>query len=122
MYIGISTFSLIAGGMVNLLPLSGVLGATHLERLYGLQINDDNLEVLMRHRAVLFGLTGTFMLYAALWAPELKKLAHIAGLSSMVSFILIAKLSKGALNRFIRRVFMVDVFASSLLVASLLIE
>ena len=51
---------LVVVGLTHLLPLSGVLGAASLANLYGLQFNEANLEILMRYRAVLFGLLGAF--------------------------------------------------------------
>lgn len=52
-------------GVIHLLPLSGVLGAERLGLLYGLQFHEPNLAILMRHRAVLFGLLGAFFIAAA---------------------------------------------------------
>jgi len=51
---------LIVVGVIHLLPLSGVLGSARLGALYGVPIDDPNLEILMRHRAVLFGLLGGY--------------------------------------------------------------
>ena len=51
---------LVVVGLTHLLPLSGVRGAASLAHLYGLQFNEPTLEILMRHRAVLFGLLGAF--------------------------------------------------------------
>ena len=48
--------------VIHLLPLSGVLGAGRLAALYGLPFDEPNLAILMRHRAVLFGLLGVFLL------------------------------------------------------------
>ena len=56
-------------GVIHLLPLSGVLGGARLVSLYGISIDDPNLEILMRHRAVLFGLLGAFLIYAAFKPP-----------------------------------------------------
>jgi len=59
---------LVIAGIVHLLPLSGVLGSSQLAALYGLTIDEPNLLILMRHRAVLFGLIGAFLLLAV-WRP-----------------------------------------------------
>ncbi len=56
---------LIVVGVIHLLPLVGVIGPEKLSALYGIQIADPNLAILMRHRAILFGLFGIFMCYAA---------------------------------------------------------
>jgi hypothetical protein len=59
-------------GIIHLLPLSGVLSAHRLQILYGIVIEDPNLEILMRHRAVLFGLLGAFLIAAAVILPFCK--------------------------------------------------
>jgi hypothetical protein len=41
-------------GLIHILPVTGVLGAEKLELLYGTQVTDTNMEILLRHRAVLF--------------------------------------------------------------------
>jgi len=51
---------LIIVAVIHLLPLSGVLSGKRLTALYGLSFQEPNLEILMRHRAVLFGLLGVF--------------------------------------------------------------
>ncbi|MEN9788361.1 MAG: putative rane protein [Pseudomonadota bacterium] len=66
-------------GIIHLLPLSGVLSVSCLKALYGVAIADSNLEILMRHRAVLFGVLGAFLIYAA-FRPGLQLAALIAGI------------------------------------------
>ncbi len=96
-------------GIIHLLPLLGVLGSEKLSTLYGLSFGDPNLIILMRHRAVLFGLLGAFFVFAA-FKPTFQPLALIAGFISVVSFICLAW-SVGNYNSQIARVFMADIVA-----------
>ena len=100
---------LIVVAIIHLLPLSGVLGSERLTALYGLPFDEPNLAILMRHRAVLFGLLGLFILFAA-FRPQLQTLAFIAGFISVGSFLWLAW-STGSYNAQIARVFTADVVA-----------
>jgi hypothetical protein len=93
-------------GVIHLLPLSGALGAERLAVLYGLSFEEANLAILMRHRAVLFGLLGLFFIYAA-FRPALQVLAFVAGFVSVVSFLALAY-SVGGYNAEVSRVVVVD--------------
>jgi hypothetical protein len=95
--------------VIHLLPLSGVLGSERLAALYGLSINESNLAILMRHRAVLFGLLGLFLLFAA-FRPAFQTVAFIAGFISVVSFLWLAW-SVGGYNAQVARVVMADIIA-----------
>lgn len=103
---------LVAG--IHLLPLVGVLGAARLEGLYGIPVQEPNLAVLLRHRAVLFGLLAAFMATAA-FHPPLHRLALVAGWVSVVSFLAIAAL-EGPVNAALATVVRVDGGALVLLV------
>lgn len=103
------TAMLLLASVIHLLPVSGVIGAERLSSLYGVAINDPNLQILMRHRAVLFGLLGLFLAYAA-FKPDLQPVAILAGLVSVISFLLIAW-SVGGYNEAIRKVFIADLVA-----------
>jgi hypothetical protein len=78
--------------LIHALPLVGVLGAAKLTQLYGIDVQDPTLELLLRHRAVLFGLLAALLAYAAI-RPELHRLALIAGFISVASFLVLARLS-----------------------------
>ena len=85
----LSTAILIAVGLLNLYPLIGVLSADQITQLYGLSLETPDHVILMRHRAVLFGLLGVFIIYSAV-EESLRLLACVAGLVSMISFVLLA--------------------------------
>lgn len=110
---------LLLAGVIHLLPLPGLLGAGALERLYGLAITSPDLEILLRHRAVMFGLLGA-LLVAAAFRPEWRNLAIGAGLISAVAFLVIALLV-GDYGPAIGRVIAADVLAiACLLLAAIL--
>jgi hypothetical protein len=111
---------LIFAAVVNLLPMLGVLGTARLEALYGIVVQDPNLAILMRHRAVLFGIVGGLLALAAFYAPA-RPLAIPAGLVSMLAFVAIAG-SVGDYNPLLRRVVIADVVASLALVAAAVLD
>jgi len=109
---------LVMAGLAHLTPLAGCLGQAQLAALYGISINGPEAEILLRHRAVLFGLSGVFMLWAAA-KSELQWLALSAGLVSVISFLAIAMIV-GGYNAAIGRIAMVDgVALLALVIASL---
>lgn len=78
--------------------------------MYGISIMDPDLSILMRHRAVLFGLLGLFCIYAAI-KPPLQLIALTAGAISVGSFLYLAY-ATGGYNEEIRRVFVADLVAA----------
>jgi len=100
---------LVIVGVIHLLPLSGVLSSERLTVLYGLRFDDPNLVILMRHRAVLFGLLGLFLLYAA-FKPSIQVLALAAGFVSVISFLWLAQAADSH-NAHIARVVTADIVA-----------
>lgn len=96
-------------GIIHVLPVTGVLSSARLTALYGRSFSDPNLAILMRHRAVLFGLLGAFLIYAA-FSPALHELAFIAGFVSVLSFLLLVRSTAGS-NAQIQRVYVADLLA-----------
>lgn len=105
---------LVVVGIIHLLPLSGVLGPERLAALYGIGITEPNIEILMRHRAVLFGVLGLFLVYAA-FRPSLQLLALVGGSASVFSFLWLAWSVEGY-NELVGRIVMADVAAAFCLV------
>ena len=100
---------LLVAAAIHLIPLLGVLGVTRLESLYGIGITDPSLEILMRHRAVLFGLLGGFLALAA-FRRALQGAALLLAATSLVAFLALAW-SVGDYNAAVSKVVRVDLVA-----------
>lgn len=96
--------------VINLLPTIGVVGPHRLQSLYGIDITEPNLLLMMQHRAVLFGLVGG-ILGGSIWWKQWRPLSFAAGLLSMGSYMLLGYSSSPSLKDFnahIQRVFWID--------------
>ncbi len=100
---------LLVVAVIHLLPLPGAIGGVRLQALYSIPLGEPNTQLLMRHRAVLFGILGIFFAYAA-FSPAHQPAAFVAGFVSIVTFLGFAK-SVGGYNQKIRRVMIADVVA-----------
>jgi hypothetical protein len=95
--------------LIHLAPLAGVLGVARMEAAYGVEIAGPDLAVLMRHRAVLFGLLGGFML-VAIFVRALQPWALGIALLAAGAFVLLAWTTPGH-NGNLAKVALVDVAA-----------
>jgi hypothetical protein len=98
-------------GAIHLLPAWGVLGASALKQLYGVQLQEPNLHLLMRHRALLFCLLSALLLGAA-FRPVWQGLALAAAWVSVLGFVLLAPPD---LSPSLQRVWLIDVAVLPLL-------
>ncbi|MGL4576072.1 MAG: phosphopantetheine adenylyltransferase [Burkholderiaceae bacterium] len=106
--------TLILVGIIHLLPLAGLAGSARLSALYGIAVTDPNLDLLLRHRAVLFGLLGAFCIAAA-FMPQLQAAAFVAAFVSAGSFLLLAW-QIGGVNAQVFKVVIADIVAVALLI------
>jgi hypothetical protein len=105
---------------INLAPVLGVVSPERMSALYGIDLDDPNLQILMQHRAILFGVVGG-LLFVAAFHPPLRVLGYVVGFSSMVSFLLIAWLV-GGYNAEIQRVIVIDVVGIAALAGAALVH
>ena len=106
-------------GVIHFLPIAGLFGVERLSSLYAVEIVDGNLEILMRHRAALFGILGGFIIYAA-FRPNLQPIAFVAAFLSIATFFYLAW-SVGEYNDAIRRVILADIAATVALVGAIIL-
>ncbi len=116
----LATILFLLVGLVNFVPIVGVLGAAKLEAVYGVPITHDDLLLLLRHRSVLFGLLGGLLIFAA-FKVQWRALATVAGLVSMTAYLALAWPIDGH-GTAIQKVFWADAVAVVLLVAGYLIS
>lgn len=100
-------------GLIHILPVSGVFGADSLRNLYGIQIDDPQFALLLRHRAILFGLLGAFLIYMSLDSKN-HTLALVVGLLSTFSFVALS-LNQAGLTTEIKKVVTIDLICSVVL-------
>ncbi len=107
-------------GLINLYPVIGVISVERLASLYGIDLAHPDLIILMRHRAVLFGILGAFIIASA-FKQSLRLVACITGLISMTAFVVLAY-ATGAYGEAIDKVVMVDIVGSLGLVIVLVLS
>lgn len=105
------TFSVV--GVIHVLPMMGVGGRIALEKAYGVAIDSPDMQLLLQHRAVLFGLLGMACCIGAFnstWRPAV----WCAAMISTSSFLLLAGFASST-NVAIVRVIWFDVAAICML-------
>jgi hypothetical protein len=100
------TFLVLVAAAINLAPVLGAFSVERMSAFYCVDLEQPSLQILMRHRAVLFGIVGG-LLVAAAFHPPLRMLGYVVGFSSMLSFLLIAWLV-GEYGAEIRRMILTD--------------
>lgn len=73
-------------GVINFLPIIGMFSIEKINETYGLSVSDNNLAVLLRHRALLFGLIGGFIFYSV-FNPQYQTAAIILASVSMLGYL-----------------------------------
>ena len=77
---------LLITGVVHLLPFSLAFFTNQISNSYGVSISDPNMQLLLRHRAFLFGIIGFGLIFSAI-KKKYYLAASVVGLVSMISFI-----------------------------------
>lgn len=110
------TVLLVMIGLINFTPIMGVISTDILEAGYGIPMDGQELPILMRHRALLFGIIGGFTLYAAF-----KRVYHLPALImssvSMWGFSYLA-LTIGGYNDEVAKVLFFDLLGIPLSIAT----
>jgi hypothetical protein len=84
-----------------------------LDKLYQVGTVSTDVQLLLRHRAILFGIVGSILIISA-FVPSLRLVATIYGLVSMISFIVLVFATKNA-NPNLVQIAWIDVAATIVL-------
>lgn len=112
----IITALLLMVAAIHFVPIGGFFGARRLEALYAIDVSDPNLVLLMRHRAILFGILGAFFAYAA-FVPSLQPLAFLGAAVTMASFFYLAFVAN-EVSPAVRKIVIGDVVATVALIGA----
>ncbi len=107
-------------GLINLAPVAGLFSAQRLAAAYGLEVMGPDLEILLRHRALLFGILGGFIL-CSIVVPSLQGAAMLMAAVSMVGFALVTW-SVGGYNEALTTVLRIDLLGLLFLSAAAVIK
>ena len=94
-------------GLINFTPSLLVFFPHKIASSYGIDIPNSNHELLLRHRAVLFGIIGGIMLFSAI-TKKYYDLSFVIGLVSMLSFIILFLLVNN-INPSLTKVMKIDI-------------
>lgn len=111
---------LIAVGLLNVAPAIVFFAPHRSSNLYGIELSDANLAVVMRHRAVMLGLLGAAMIYAA-FRREVIVPVVVAALVGKASFLFLVY-STGTTGDELRSVGQFDIAAVACLIVVLAIH
>jgi len=114
------TLCLVVVGLLNFAPVLGILSASTMEKTYGIDIASTDLEILMRHRALLFGVLGGFILYAAFFPVHQWEAMVMAGISMIGFAVLVVRV--GGYNRSIHKVLVGDLVGCGFLLAAAVLK
>lgn len=100
---------LIFVSLIHLLPGLGVFGGERLLALYGVSPDEPNLQILLRHRAVLFAMLGAGLAWS-IFMPAWRPVMIGASMISVVTFLIVVAL-EGNANAALRRAAYIDIAA-----------
>ena len=82
------TVCLVIVGLINFVPVLAIISVQQLEEAYSISLLSNDLIILMKHRALLFGILGGYILYSAFIRIHQGPAILMAAIS-MVGFVVI---------------------------------
>jgi hypothetical protein len=112
--------TLFIAGLINLLPSMLAFLPDKIAKSYGIEMPNPSNELLLRHRAILFGIIGGLLIFSAI-TKKYYEVSTIAGLISMTSFILLYFLIDKGVSPELKKVMIIDIIATVILLIGAMI-
>ena len=112
--------SLFIVGVIHLIPSRILFQSNYIETLYGIQTNDQNIKLIVLHRAVFFLFVGVFSILSS-FLPKFYDIAFYISLVSMSSFIILYFLIPHENLKF-KPIFKIDLFLVIILTISYILN
>lgn len=109
-----------AVGIINFIPVVGVISSAKVSGLYDVQLPDGNSAILLRHRALLFGILGGVIIFSA-FCKTYQPLALVMGFCSMIGYAALC-IQQGDYNQKLKRVLAADWLALALFTLALILR
>lgn len=116
----IASIILVLVGIINILPIMVFFSPKQTERLYGLTLEGETLEILIRHRGVLLSIVGIALIVVAA-KPEFRMFAISLAFISKIVFIFLTLTTNNYATQ-LKQVALIDVGAMVLLGTVLMIH
>lgn len=107
-------------GTINILPAILTFLPHRISKTYGIEILSVNYELLLRHRAAMFGLIGGLLIYSAV-SKKLYDVSTFVGLFSMLSFIILYFIIGREINVELRKIMIIDTVAAAILLVGFIL-
>jgi len=107
-------------GTINISPAMLTFLPSKISKSYGIEILNVNYELLLRHRAAMFGLIGGLLVYAAI-SRKLYKVSIFVGLFSMLSFIILYFIIGKEINAELKKIMIIDIVAVAILLVGFIL-
>ena len=114
------SFLLLVIAAIHFVPVSGFAGVAQLESLYGIGVTSPELEILMRHRAVLFGILGGVFVLGA-FNIRYQCLAFVLAASTLLPFFYLTAVIDYS-NESIRGILLGDMIALVALLGAIILR
>jgi hypothetical protein len=112
--------SLFIAGIINFLPSLLAFFPEKISKSYGIEAPNASNELILRHRAILFGIIGLLMLYSSIM-KKYYGLSSSFGLISMISFIVLYFIIGKEISAELKKVMFIDLVGTIILLLGILL-